>query len=551
MPVLKLNSLHLLFQALEKKEIDLFTSRLIILMRDGDLALPLQQMIQGILKNVAPLTNSATFIYALASSVVLMETPDMTEKRKLAKELIDLTNAPEASSDLLELVAGSIINLMLEEELPLEEKKELVTQLHQMTLCRNATSDVLDIYARGLFNISVDEPNINGKRAYTHQLRTLALYGKGTVTTRIHAAKAYVNLGCFTHDEGERVNCLATLEKLVHKPGANAELRNIYANGLFNFIVDDDNQETFRNRYFQKLKKLAQAPGATWDIRKLYAHSLLYMALYTENIREKRRYVRQIMEMVEMPGCVPEIFVTAGRAVFNHQIDETSLKYKKKAILMLEMILKRSGNAPSVLRDYARSLVNIATEDQPYENKRRYSDQLLKLTETKNPSLDIVLEYAKSLLNLVLSEESDEQKIKDLTTILSIDQNIHYRKANLSENTRVNYLCVKAEAMTIMLSLEPDLAERRKILSKIPKVDEIKESDYFKVFVDIFKDSVEDETDPSLKQELREMYDSFVHIFEVSMNNKNLLDILKQVDEKKLDVSPNLLKDLVEKMEEE
>ncbi len=252
-----------------------------------------------------------------------------------------------------------------------------------------------------------------------------------------------------------------------------------------------------------------------------------------------------------MPGCVPEIFVTAGRAVFNHQIDETSLKYKKKAILMLEMILKRSGNAPSVLRDYARSLVNIATEDQPYENKRRYSDQLLKLTETKNPSLDIVLEYAKSLLNLVLSEESDEQKIKDLTTILSIDQNIHYRKANLSENTRVNYLCVKAEAMTIMLSLEPDLAERRKILSKIPKVDEIKESDYFKVFVDIFKDSVEDETDPSLKQELREMYDSFVHIFEVSMNNKNLLDILKQVDEKKLDVSPNLLKDLVEKMEEE
>ncbi|MBQ6109648.1 MAG: hypothetical protein IJK97_15650, partial [Thermoguttaceae bacterium] len=405
--------------------------------------------------------------------------------------------------------------------------------------------------ARGLFNISVDEPNINGKRAYTHQLQTLALYGKGTVTTRIHAAKAYVNLGCFTHDEGERVNCLATLEKLVHKPGTNAELRNIYAKGMFNFIVDDDNQETFRNRYFQKLKKLAQAPEATWDIRKLYAHSLLFMALYTENIREKRKYVRQIMEMVEMPGCVPEIFVTAARAVFNHQIDEISLKNKKKAILMLERILKRSGSAPSVLREYARSLVNIATEDQPYEAKRRYSDQLLKLTETKNPSLDIVLEYAKSLLNLVLTDESDEQKVKDLTTILSIDQNIHYRKANLAENTRVNYLCVKAEALMLMLTMEPNLAERRKILSKIPKVDEIKESDYFKVFVDIFKDTVEDEKDPALKQELREMYDSFVHVFEVSMNNKNLLNILKQVDEKKLDISPNLLKDLVEKMEDE
>lgn len=549
MSVIKLNSLHLLFQALEKQQIETFTSRLIILMRDGGFTLPQQRVIHGILKKVAPLTNSATFIYALATSVISMEITDLEEKSQITWELIDLTNTPETSSDILEIVAGTTINLMIEDDLPLENKKKLLAQIHQMTLSRNATPEVIDIYARSLFNLSVDEPTMEGKRAYTSQLRTLAFYGKGTVNSMIHAAKAYVNMACRVKDEGERVDCLSVLEKLVQKPAANSELRLIYANGLFNFIIDEDNQETLRKRYFRKFKKLAHSSQTTWDIRKLYTKSLLQMALYTENIREKRRYIRQIMMLVEMPGCVPEVYEQAARAVFNHQIDEASLRSKKKFLLLLKKILERSDYAPPVLREYARSLVNMVAEDPVYENKRQYSDQIQKFIKMKNPSLDIVLEYAKSLLNLALSDESEEQKGQDLTTLLNIDQDIHYKMADLAEDTSVDYLCVKAEALTLMLTLEPNPLERRKILCQIPKADEFKNSNYFKVFVDLFQDSLNDEKDWFLKQKMQEMLDSYSQASEVSLSREDLLKILKLVEEGELEVPPNIMKELQERLE--
>lgn len=508
MPVLKLNSLQSLFFALEERQIEIFTRRLVIIMRDGSFTLSQQRRVWEILKKVSSLTKTSSFVYALASSLVAMESQDIAEKRQITLELINMTQVPEIDSELLELIAGSTVNLLFEDELSLEEKKELLNQLHRMTLFRNATPETINIYARGLFNISVDEPTVEGKRGYTSRLRTLALYGKGTVTTMIHAGKALVNLACFTQIEGERIRCISTLEPLLRKPRANTELKHIYVSGLVNFITDETNQETFRNRYFRKLKKIAQAPDATWVIRKMYAQALLCMALYTENIQEKRRYVREIIKLVEMPECVTDIFVTAARAIFNHQIDENSLKRKKVCIKWLENLLERSGNAQPILWEYARSLVNIAIDDPIYENKRHYSTLLLKLTELRSPSLDIVLEYAKSLLNLALSEESSEQKIQDLTTLLNIDRDIHYRRTNLAEKTPVNYLCVRAEALALMLRLEHDPLERRKILSRIPPLTEIKESEYFPVFMEIYNDSLKEEKDWSIKNRMIDLLDN-------------------------------------------
>lgn len=546
MSVIKLNSLHLLFQALEKQQIETFTSRLIILMRDGGLTLPQQRVIHWILKKVSPLTNSATFIYTLATSLITMEVTDLKEKSRLTWELIDLTDSSETSSDILEMVAGATMNLMLEDGLSLETKKELLAQVYRMTLSRNATPEVIDIYARSLFNISVDEPTMEGKRAYTSRLRTLAFFGRGTVNALIQAAKAHVNLSYLTRDESECVECLSVLEKLVRKPTANPELRLIYVNGLFNFIIDDTNQETLRKRYFRKLKKLAQSSKTTWDIRKMYVKSLMKMALDTENIREKRRYVRQIVMLVEMPGCTPEILEHAARAVFNHHIDEASLKSKKKYLLVLKKILERSDNSPMVLREYVRSLVNMVAEDPDYENKRQYSNQIQKFTKMKNPSLDVVLEYAKSLLNLALSDESEEDKLKDLTTLLNIDQEIHYKMNNLAENTPVDYLCVKAEALTLLLMQETNPLERRKILFKIPRVNEIKESTYFKVFVDLFQDSLNDEKDWFLRQKMQEMLDSYSEALKVFLRREELMKILELVREEDVELPPELVKELME-----
>ena len=172
--------------------------------------------------------------------------------------------------------------------------------------------------------------------------------------------------------------------------------------------------------------------------------------------------------------------------------------------------------------EYARSLVNIAVDDPVYENKRQYSAQILKLVGLRPPSLDLVLEYAKSLLNLALSEEAKEQKIKDITALLNIDNEIHYRRTNLAPKTMVNYLCVRAEALALMLRLESDSVERHKILSKIPPMTEIKESDYFMVFMDIYNDSLKEEKDWSIKNGMLDMLDNIRQMMRINIIQKDV-----------------------------
>ncbi|MCR5163193.1 MAG: hypothetical protein K6C40_04150 [Thermoguttaceae bacterium] len=495
MPVLKLKSLQTLFRSLEEEQIENFSRRILFVMRDGDLTLPQERIIRKILKKTAFLTDETIINYAVATAVISEETTDLAERRELVQALIDLAQTVKHSSSMLEIAARATVNLMAEKDLPLEAKKELLTVLHGLTLARDATPDIFNIYAQGLFNMVVDDPSMQGKRVCAHQLRTLALYGKGTVFTLIQAAKAHVNLAYLTDDERERINCLSTLEFISHKPLADSEVKLIYTKGLMNFILDEKNQETFRNRYFQKLKKLAQAPDASWDIREAYSHALLNMALQTENLREKRLHMREIMKLVEMPGCIPDIYVTAARAIFNHLIDETSLKRQKDCITWLEIILERSGQAPLVMREYARSLVNIAIEDPEYTNKRLYSEKLQELTKTKDVSLDVVIEYAKSLLNLALVNESKEQKAKDLKTLMSIDETIHYTRTDLYEKTEIDYICVKAEALAMMIPLEPDPSKRIQLVDQLPDIEEFNESNYVGIFLDICKDAVTQETD--------------------------------------------------------
>lgn len=494
MPVLKLKSLQILFRTMEEEQIENFSRRILFLMRDEDLTLPQERVIRRILKKIAFLTNETLVNYALATAVISEETPNLDERRELVFALMELAQTTKTLSSILEITARATINLMSESALALAEKKNLLMQLHHLTLCRNATPDVINIYAQGLFNISVDEPTMQGKRAYTHQLLTLANYGKGTVFTLIQAAKAQVNLGYLTENEKERIDCLSTLEFLTCKPLADSDVNQIFLKGLLNFITDEKNQETFRNRYFQKLKKMAQAPNASWYILEIYAQALLNMALFTENIKKKRIYIHEVLKLVEMPDCTPNTFVTASRAIFNHLLDETSLKQQNECIGWLERIMERSDQSPFVMREYARSLVNILIEDPDPINKRKYSDQIYELTKTKDVSLDVVVEYAKSLLNLALLNESHEQKVQDLKTLMDIDRNINYSRTDLYEKTEIDYLCVKAEALALMITLEPNPDERIQLLHRIPDIEEIKESNYIGILLEICKDVVAQET---------------------------------------------------------
>lgn len=520
MAVLKLSSLQALFRTLEEEQIENFSRRILFVMRDGDLTLPQERIIRKILQKIALLSNETIVNYAVATAVISEETTDLAERRELVQALIDLAQSVKHSSSLLEIAARATVNLMAEKDLPLEAKKELLTVLHQLTLARNASPDIINIYAQGLFNMVVDDPTLQGKRACVHQLRTLAVYGKGTVFTLIQAAKAHVNMAYLTDDEKERLNCLSTLEFLSHKPLADSEVKNIYAKGLLNFIVEESNQETLRNRYFQKLKKLAQVPDVTWFIRESYAQALLKMALLTESIHEKRFYMLQMLDLVEMAGCTPDVFVIAARATFNHLIDETFLKHQKECITWLENILERSGQSPLVMREYARSLVNIAIEDPDYKNKRLYSEKLQALTKTKDVSLDVVIEYAKSLLNLALVNESQEQKNQDLKTLMSIDETIHYTRTDLYEKTEIDYICVKAEAVAMMIPLEPDPCKRIELVNELPDIEEFNESNYVGIFLDICKDAVTQETDFGVKCVLAMYFEKVFKVLGINVSNE-------------------------------
>ena len=59
-----------------------------------------------------------------------------------------------------------------------------------------------------------------------------------------------------------------------------------------------------------------------------------------------------------------------------------------------------------------------------------------------------------------------------------------------------------------MLRLEHDPLERRKILSRIPPLTEIKESEYFPVFMEIYNDSLKEEKDWSIKNRMIDLLDN-------------------------------------------
>jgi len=547
MSVLMLNSLQFLFRLLEEEQIENFTRRILILMRDEDFTLQQQRKFREVLKKVASVTEQATVNYAVATAVIAAETSDLEEKRVLTQSLIQLTRPLDCGAEILEISSRAVVNLMTENELPLSEKKQLLNQLHTMTLRKNATLSVTDAYAQGLFNMTVDEPTLKGKRELTNRLKTLVMLEKGTEFTMVPAAKALVNLACITTDFSERKSCLNDLEAMMEKSQANREIMHIYAKGLINYIGDETNLGIFRQEYFEKLEKMAQADDATWIIRGVYAQALLSMALNTENIYEKRRYMRQMMKLVEMPECMPEIFITAARAMFNHQIDESSLKCKKDCIARMEMILERSGNARHVLREYARSIVNLAVDDPVYAHKREYSEKLRKLSETKGASLDIVLEYAKSLINLAFTDESAEQKVQDLTTLLNIDREIHYTRTDLAETTSVDYICMKAEALALMIQLEPHPVERRKLLRRIPKVETFKTSDYLSVFANIYEEAMQKEADWSVKHEMADFFETVLKVMNISKMKADLLEKFSAEDLKKL--PPEVLKVILEELE--
>lgn len=370
----------------------------------------------------------------------------------------------------------------------------------------NGVSNEMSVYVRVWFSLANGLPDVSQKRAAICSHGGLWCFIENFSDRRHLVGKTLVNL--LAEDPNPRFQkiYLRALKSMSRRYSSDAEFQGIYSRGLLNHL-SDSGAKVGRRPSFRELYRLHLTVVDSPVVQENYASAIFCLALEEKRIVAKRRWIRALLDLLQMPSLSPGVFQVAAQTLFNHMIDESSVQHKRKALKLLEKLSVRTGNSPGVCREYARALVNMLVDDPTVKRKQLYFKTLESLAGQMTESDEITLEYVKGLMNFALVCPEPEAKAWFIVGLQrAVEEREPFRnEATEHQELRRDFLCLYAESQILSLVSGMDCERKLDVLGRLPSIEQICESEYFYVFVDVLNKIYMVEKDQEVEEILWEL----------------------------------------------